>query len=87
MSKLLNRPWNRRFDWSRVVLGPSKISASVAFCTTISDRATSFDTVRRTFFFQNANWALSFAMLFVSFGMVSCLAALIAVARSDAVRL
>ena len=83
VSKLLKSPWNSCFDWSRVVPLPSKMLASVAFCMTMLDSATSFDTVRRTFFFQEANCALSFAMLFVSFRMVNCFAALIDVARSD----
>ena len=55
VSKLLKSPWNSRFDWSQVVPVPSKMLASVAFCMTMLDSVTSFDSVRRTFFFQKAN--------------------------------
>ena len=49
------------------------------------DNATSLETVRIIFFFQNVNCAQSFAMLLVSFGRLNCFKALMAVARSDAV--
>ena len=45
----------------------------------------SLETVRMTFFFQNSNYAWSFAMDFVNFGRLNCFAALMAVAKSDAV--
>ena len=48
------------------------------------DSGTSFETARITFFFQKLNWALSFVMVFMSFGRVNCFATLIAVAMSVA---
>ena len=84
MSKLVNRPLNRRFVCAAVEVFVLKTFSSVASLATMFARGTSFDTAKLTFFFQKLNWALCFVMDFVSFGRVNCFAALIAVAMSVA---
>ena len=84
MWKLVNKPLKRCFACASVEVLVSKTLPSVALLTTMFDKGTLFETAKMTFFFQKLNWALSFAMEFVSFGMVNCFAALIAIAMSVA---
>ena len=82
--KLVNRALNRRFACAAVDVFVSKTLSSVASLVIMFDSGTSFETAKMTFFFQKLNWALSFAMDFVSFRTVNCFAALMVVAMSVA---
>ena len=84
VSKMLNSPWKSLLDWICVIVGLSKVSNSSALGTMILDNATSLETVRMTFFFQNSNCAWYFAMVFVHFGRLNCFTVLMAVTKSDA---